>query len=129
MQSMSVPLKRLAVGIAALAAFALFFLRNGEVITVIAIHDVSLLDPSTLAGQIGDRPKVVGVLSSGSTIYVSGCNPRKSDIDLEVQFNGKTAVVGGKSGDFQLIRHRALLTEEHAISSCRGLFCGSSECS
>src|SRR5262245_11405580 len=110
-----------AVGILA-ASGVVLLLAPAERVTVTALSELPLYDPSTLAGSYGTKPFVVGTLKHGEKKSVSGCNPRKSDIDLEVVYEGHTAVVGGDSGDFELTRQSAYFWQTGAIISCHGLF-------
>lgn len=119
------------LGLFLLIVITALLIRNGdgEIIEITALNNVFLFDPDTLSGNGYGSPKVVGILSPGSTIYVSGCKPRKTDIDLEVKFDGKTAVMGSPTGTYSVTRRLAPMSEKHAIASCRGLMCGIGGCS
>ena len=97
-------------------------LTSSEVITVQALTTVSLYDPGSMAGPWGTKLKVVGTLQPGESLNVVGCNDRKSDIDLQVNFHGHIAVLGGGAGEYQLHRRKARPWEENAITSCFGFF-------
>ena len=89
-----------------------------EVLTVQAIATVPLYDPSTVAGKWDSSPKTVGVMRPGEIREVIACNPRKSDIDIEVSFQGQAAVIGGRTGEYKLLRRPAHRWEPGAIASC-----------
>ncbi len=114
----------LAVPIGVIGAVATF--TSAEVITVRASAQVPLYDPSTVAGPWGTVLKSVGTLKAGETLSVLDCDDRKSDIDIQVSFHGQVAVLGGRTGDYRLLRRKAHIWEPHAIRSCRGLFLASS---
>lgn len=118
------PWLRAAVWLAVVAAIVVVLVRPlpREAITVEAIGTVPLYDPATMAGQFGVAPTLVGTLQPGEVTRVVGCNPRKSDIDLEVSFQSRRAVVGGGSGDYRLTRREAKGGESGGTNSCRGLF-------
>ena len=95
-----------------------------EMVTVVALNDLPLYDPTTMAGEWGTRPTVVGVVRAGQSVAISGCNDRKSDIDLETTYLGRKAVVGGEVRTFVIQRRPADFNEPNAISSCYGFFSG-----
>ena len=115
-------LARLVVVFASVAvALATLFLSSGEIITARALATIPLYDPSR-----GLKLKTVGTLAPGETLQVVGCHDRKSDIDIQVSFQGQTAVLGGKHGEFQLRRRSAYLWEPYATNTCHGFFTASS---
>lgn len=91
---------------------------HAEVITLIASDEVLLVDPETV---VGGQVRVVGKLQAGASATVVECRPRKSDIDVLVQVNGKTAVAW--QGKFRLDRRAANKSDSAALmtSSCWGL--------
>ena len=115
----------LAVPIVVVGALAMF--TSAEVITVRASANVPLYDPSTMAGPLGAAPTTVGTLEAGKSLSVLNCDPRKSDIDIQVPFQGRVAVLGGRFGDYKLLRREARIWEPNATWSCRGMFLSSSE--
>lgn len=117
-------LKALAVIVSCVGALVVFSLSTREVVTVHAVSDLPLYDPTTMAGQWGDRPTIVGTVKAGQIVAISGCNPRKSDIDLETIYQGRKAVVGGEVGAFVIQRRRAGFNDSNVTSSCYGLFSG-----
>lgn len=116
---------QLAVSIGLIGAAAMF--TSAEVITVRASAQVPLYDPSTVAGPWGTVLKTVGTLQAGESLNVVGCDDRKSDIDIQVLFQGQVAVLGGRAGEFRLFRRDARIWDPNATRSCRGFFGASSE--
>lgn len=110
----------IAFAIAAVAFLAAT--AEGEEIVVVAGSDVPLYDPTSMAGPIGTTLRTVGVLSAGSSAGVVKCDPRKSDIDILVQFNGTTAVLGGQLSEVRLHRTRASVWAAGVTSTCIGFF-------
>jgi hypothetical protein len=93
-----------------------------EVISLIAIEEVQLVDPDTVAGR---SIQVLGTLPAGSSLPVLGCRPRKSDIDVLVLHDGKTAVAW--QGKYTLSRRLADLSKDRpaiVTRSCWGLLSG-----
>jgi len=93
-----------------------------EVISLIAIEEVQLVDPDTVAGR---SIQVLGTLSAGSSLPVLGCRPRKSDIDVLVLHDGTTAVAW--QGKYTLSRRLADLSKDRqpvVTRSCWGLLSG-----
>jgi hypothetical protein len=90
-----------------------------EVITLVAVDEVLLVDPETVAGRsiLG-----VGRLPAGKSLPVSACRPRKSDIDVLVEVDGKPAVAW--QGKYKLNRRAADRKKDApgtATKSCWGL--------
>ncbi len=112
----------LVFGVLAMAASAIALFGSAEVIKVRAVEDVPLFDPSSLAGQIGDQPKLVGLLKSGDELEVLECNPRKSDINVHATYQGKVVAVGEWKAKVRLIRVPAHRWQQGAITSCLGFF-------
>jgi hypothetical protein len=92
--------------------------RRAEVIRLVAVERVSLVAADSSAGT---TPRELGSLAPGQAVYVTGCNPRKSDIDVEVGWNGAAAVAVGK---YRLERRAANSGDQHTVSSCAGLLGG-----
>jgi hypothetical protein len=92
--------------------------RRAEVIRLVAVDRVSLIAPGSSAAT---TPRELGALAPGQAVYVTACNPRKSDIDVEVGWNGAAAVALGK---YRLERREASSGDEHAVGSCAGLLGG-----
>jgi hypothetical protein len=92
---------------------------NAEVIELVALDPIILVAPNSVAGVALNQ---VGALAAGQRTYVTGCNARKSDIDIQVSWNGISAVAW--SGKYRLERRDAKPTEAHAIRSCSGLLLG-----
>jgi hypothetical protein len=108
----------LAATAGALVAGCLDSSFHPEVITLVASDEVVVVDPETVVeGQV----RVVGKLPVGASAAVVECRPRKSDIDVLVQINGKTAVVW--QGKYSLDRRAARKGDAAAstTSSCWGL--------
>lgn len=108
-------------GVAAAAGLLLFAWSTREVITVSVLHEIPLYEPGTLAGAWGTQATVVGTVKAGETVFISGCNDRKSDIDLETTHLGKKAVLGWAKNAYVMQRRRASFDESNATSSCYGL--------
>ena len=108
--------------VALIVVAAVVATRRGEVISLVAVQDVPLLDPTTLAGAIGDRPTTVAVLHAGQSVPVVDCRDRKSDIGLVVIHEGSSVVAGGTSNSYTLVRRAASMREVGAINACLGLF-------
>lgn len=90
-----------------------------EVITLVAVDEVLLVDSETVVGK---PIQVIGRLSSGSSLPVSGCRPRKSDIDVLVEVEGRQAVAW--QGAYKLNRRIADPKKDPpsiVINSCWGL--------
>jgi len=115
----------LAVSIGLFGSAVIF--TSAEVITVRASAQVPLYDPSTVAGPWGTVLKTVGTLQAGESLTVVGCEDRKSDIDLQVLFQGQVAVLGGRYGEYRLLRREARIWEPNATRSCQGYFVASSK--
>ncbi len=108
-------------GVAVAAGLLLLGRSTREVITVAVLRDVPLYEPGTLSGVWGTQPTVVGSVKAGETVLISGCNDRKSDIDLETTYRGKKAVLGWAKDAYVMQRRRASFNESNATSSCYGL--------
>lgn len=93
-----------------------------EVVVVHAIDTVPLFDPNSLAGAIGDSPKVVGQLKPGEELEVIACVDRKSDFNIHASYQGQTVAVGEWKGEIVLYRHHAYPWQQGTITSCLGLF-------
>ena len=103
----------------ALSIAALFMFRS-EKLYVVALSDVPLYDPATLAGTPGTSPTVLGVMKPGESRPVVECLDRKSDIDVRVQFSeDQVAVAGWKPGAYKLRREEVKLWATGATNSCR----------
>jgi hypothetical protein len=103
------------------AALLLYFstFDVAERIDLAATGDVPLIEPSETGKA---NPLVVAVLRKGEKARVLGCNPRKSDIDVLVQHDGKLLAVRG--GSFTLDRRSATIRERlngEATTQCFGL--------
>jgi hypothetical protein len=112
----------IALVLVAVLGWAIYVLPAAEVITAEGRRGTPLYDPGTVAGQLGSKPRVLGMLRPGEKLPVIGCDNRKSDIDIQVSYSGTVAVLGGGQGDFVLERKAASLWEENATTTCRGLF-------
>lgn len=115
----------LAGSIGLIGVAAMF--TSAEVITVRASSQVPLYDPSTVVGSLGTVPRTVGKLEAGETLNVVSCDARKSDIDIQVRFQGQVAVLGGRTDEFRLLRREARIWDRNATQSCRGFFLASSQ--
>ena len=89
-----------------------------EAITLIASDEVLVVDPETV---VGGQVRVVATLPVGASASVVECRPRKGDIDVFVQVNGKSGVAW--QGKYRLARRAARKGDAAALttSSCRGL--------
>ena len=112
----------LAFSVLAMATAAIVLMNSAEVIKVRAVDDVPLFDPSSLAGQIGDEPKLVGLLKAGEELPVLACVDSKSDINVHAAYQGSEVAVGEWKAKVRLIRVKTPLWQQGAITSCRGFF-------
>ena len=75
----------LALAIISALAMAMLVLLRAEKLHVVALTAVQLYDPATVAGKIGEQPKILGVMSPGDRLPVVECFDRKSDIESALQ--------------------------------------------
>jgi hypothetical protein len=107
---------------ACVLALAVLALARGERIFAVAVSEVPLYDPASLAGAWGAPVRTVGALAAGSQAQVVACHDRKSSIDIQVEYNGAVAVLGGEPSQVKLYRTNAPLWDRGVTNSCRGLF-------
>lgn len=108
----------LAVAVGVLVAGCSDSSSHTEVITLIATDEVLVVDPESV---VGGQVRVIGKLPAGASAPVVECRPRKSDIDVLVQVNGKIAIAW--QGEYRLDRRAARKSDSAAstTSSCWGL--------
>jgi hypothetical protein len=119
---------RLLIGLlVAVATLSHLFMGRSEVLSITALREVQLSDADMLAN--GTRPHIVGILQPGDRAFVSACRQRSGKVDLVVSFQGHPAIVNGDPSGFELHRRRAVVREQgYPTTSCRGFFCGISQC-
>lgn len=115
-----IPRKLLLLSIVALSGACTDSRIHAEVIQLSAIEDVQLVTLESVAGS--GTMRVVEVLSSGRTLPVVECRPRKSDIDVIVETSsGARAVAWG--GKYNLVRRKANASDPEKLVTitCSGL--------
>lgn len=105
------------------------FIGRSEVLSITAVSELPLLDADSIVTDTGKRPRIAGILQPGDRAFVSACRQRPGGVDLVVDFQGHAAVVIDDPSHFELHRRRSIVREQtYSTTSCRGFFCGISQC-
>jgi hypothetical protein len=104
----------------ALAVVVVSALSSAEVLDLVAVGEVQLV---ARENSMQATAPVVMTLHAGQRLRVYGCEPRKSDIGIELRVDGKAVVARGSH--FIIERHSASLedrvTQPGVTSTCHGL--------
>jgi hypothetical protein len=110
----------LAIAAATALSIAALFTFRSEKLYVVALSEVPLYDPATVAGTLGTSPTILAVMKPGESRPVVECLDRKTDIDVRVQFSkDQVAVAGWQPGAYRLKREEVHLWAAGATNSCR----------
>jgi hypothetical protein len=113
----------LSLAASSMIVVAVIWLWSAEVVELVATGEVELVAKKHATRS--DAP-VVAVLHAGQRSRIYGCDPRKSDIDIELRVGERTVVARGSQ--FIIERRPASLnerlTEPWVTTSCVGLLGG-----
>jgi hypothetical protein len=110
----------LAIAAATALSIAALFTFRSERLYVVALSEVPLYDPATVAGTPGTSARVLGVMKAGESRPIVECLDRKTDIDVRVQFSkDQVAIAGWKPSAYKLKREEVHLWATGATNSCR----------